>query len=368
MNYELRAADNRVCGLAAEQAIDGAARYVSDVLLNLPTNGIMPDPSTYQSEAVPVGEAHFWLIGRDTNFTVGPTEISFGLVDEASKLNLNTANSNMLASLPNINLDLVQSILDWRDTNGGSGSQTYYAMMHPPYQNKSAPFETVDELRLVYGADMDTLIGEDANRNGILDPDENDENHNNLVDPGILEYATVYSREPMTNADGTVRVNIATLTTASSTPLRTLLETGLNSSRADQIITQLGLGGGTRSSSTGNSTGSSTGGSGRGGSGNSAAGGGAGAATVTFKSPLEFFVRSGMTADEFAAIANKITVTNGTYIEGRININTASPTVLGCLPGISDTPDLAQTLVTYRQSNPDKLGSIGWIVDALGVG
>ncbi|HXU76574.1 MAG TPA: hypothetical protein VN794_08395, partial [Methylomirabilota bacterium] len=28
--------------------------------------------------------------------------------------------------------------------------------------------------------------------------------------------------------------------------------------------------------------------------------------------------------------------------------------------------DLAQTLVTYRISNPDKLGSIAWIVDALG--
>jgi hypothetical protein len=53
------------------------------------------------------------------------------------------------------------------------------------------------------------------------------------------------------------------------------------------------------------------------------------------------------------------------YIEGRININTASAQVLTCLPGISDTPDLAQTLVTYRQSNPDKLGSIAWIADAL---
>src|SRR5262249_8480977 len=83
---------------------------------------------------------------------------------------------------------------------------------------------------------------------------------------------------------------------------------------------------------------------------------------------LEFFVRSGMTADEFGAIANKITVTNGAYIEGRININTASPAVLSCLPGISDSPDLAQTLVSYRQTNPDKLNSVGWIVDALGSG
>jgi hypothetical protein len=73
-----------------------------------------------------------------------------------------------------------------------------------------------------------------------------------------------------------------------------------------------------------------------------------------------------MTADEFASIANRITVTNGAYIEGRVNVNTASAAVLACLPGISDTPDLAQTLVTYRETNPDKLTSIAWIVDALG--
>jgi type II secretory pathway component PulK len=351
MNYELRASDNRVCGLAAEQAIDGAARYVSSLLQNLPTNGIMPDPSTYECAAVPVGDCHFWLIGRDTNYSSGPTQIAFGLIDEASKLNLNTATSNMIVTLPGMNLDLTQSILDWRDTNGGSGSQTYYSMMHPPYQNKSAPFETVDELRLLYGADLDTLIGEDANRNGILDPDENDDNHNNVLDPGLLDCVTVYSREPVTNADGTARINVQSLSSANSGDLRTLLEASLNASRADQILAQLGVAGGTGSGSS---------------SGRPSNPPQAGAGTVTIRSPLEFFVRSGMTTDEFGAIANKITVTNGAYIEGRININTASPSVLACLPGISDTPDLAQTLVTYREQNPDRLTSIGWIVDALG--
>jgi len=72
-----------------------------------------------------------------------------------------------------------------------------------------------------------------------------------------------------------------------------------------------------------------------------------------------------MTADEFARIANSLTVATGSYIEGRININTASAAVLASLPGISDNPDLAQTLVNYRQTNPDKLTSIGWIDDAI---
>ena len=354
MSFELRASDNRVCGLAAEQAVDGAARYVSSLLANLPTNGIMPDPTTYACQAVPVGESHFWLIGRDTNSSIGPAQVSFGLVDEASKINLNAANSNMLVCLPRMNLDLTQAILDWRDTNGGSFSQTFYAMMHPPYQCKCSPFETVDELRLLYGADMETLVGEDANRNGVLDPNESDENHDSQLNPAVLDCVTVYSREPVTNADGTYRRYIGKLTSSNSGELRSLMETNLSAGRPEQILQKLGLV--AASSAPSRPT------PGRGATPAAAAA----SVPVTFRSPLDFYINSQMTVDEFPSIANKITVTNGTYIEGRINVNTAGPDVLACLPGISDTPDLAQTLVSYRQMNPDKLGSIAWIVEALG--
>src|SRR5690349_21359193 len=53
MTLELRAADNRVSGLAADQALEGGARYVKYLLSTLATNGAVPDVSTYQSEAVP---------------------------------------------------------------------------------------------------------------------------------------------------------------------------------------------------------------------------------------------------------------------------------------------------------------------------
>ena len=64
MNFEMRAADNNVSGLSADQAIEGAARYVTTVLTDFATNGAVPDVTSYQSEAVPVGQSHFWLIGR----------------------------------------------------------------------------------------------------------------------------------------------------------------------------------------------------------------------------------------------------------------------------------------------------------------
>lgn len=84
---------------------------------------------------------------------------------------------------------------------------------------------------------------------------------------------------------------------------------------------------------------------------------------MTFASSLQFFMRSGMTADEFALIAGAITVTNGSYLTGRINVNTASAAVLNCLPGM--TSDTVQQLINYRQSNPNTLTSIAWVRDAL---
>jgi hypothetical protein len=175
MTFELRASDNRATGIAAEQAIEGAACYVGYVLSNFATNGAVPNNTQFSCEAVPVGDAHFWLIGRDPSGTPS-TEPYFGLVDEASKLNLNRAGTNALSYLPNMTLDFADAIVDWRSTNGSGNYALDYASLG--YTDKNSPFETVDELRLVYGATIDLLVGEDVNRNGVLDANETDVNGN----------------------------------------------------------------------------------------------------------------------------------------------------------------------------------------------
>ena len=344
MNFELRASDNRVCAQAADQAIEGAARYINYLLAQQTangSNGVFLSLGDSLCKAVPVGEAHYWLIGRDTNNPVGPGRLNFGLVDEASKLNLNTVISNQLFWLPRMTVDLTQAILDWRDTNGTGPTVTYYAMQQPSYQCKCDPFETVDELRLLYGADMDTLIGEDVNRNGILDPNETDDNQNGMLDPGILEYVTVYSREPNTNSDGSAKINISSLTSG-STDLISNLQTNFGTSRATEIMSSLGLV--SAPSRPGQRPSSPT--------------------PVSFASPLQFYEKSGMTATEFALIGTNLTTTNGSYISGRVNVNTASAAVLTCLLG--NDLAAAQQLVNYRQANPNNLTSIAWVVDALG--
>jgi len=356
MSLELRAADNRVAGLTADQAIEGGIRYVEYVLSTLGTNGTVPDLTSYQSEAVPIGESHIWLIGRagDYQSQTQPDQVFFGLIDEGSKLNLNTVTVERLDLLTNMTPELAANIVDWRSTNGATSANgdgpSVYSQFQPPYLCKNGPFETIDELRLVYPMDMGTLVAEDFNRNGALDPSETDTNRNNIVDFGLLEFMTVYTREPNKRPDGSSRVNISIVTPA-TTELRTLLETNLSGGRLTAVSTAVGLV-------------ASTPGGQRPGQGGGNNGGPGPVAPRVSASPLQFYLRSSMTADEFAPIANSLTVAAGNYIHGRININTATPAVLSTLPGI--TSDLVPQLITYRQSYPDKLTSIAWIADALG--
>src|SRR5207248_2677629 len=55
---------------------------------------------------------------------------------------------------------------------------------------------------------------------------------------------------------------------------------------------------------------------------------------------------------------------NRPYIEGRVNVNTASAAVLACL--LEGDTAAAQELVNYRRLNATGLGSIAWVITALG--
>jgi len=202
-------------------------------------------------------------------------------------------------------------------------------------------------------------VGEDANLNGALDPNEDDggvtlpeDNRDGRLDAGILEYVTVYSREAATRTNGEARVN---LTGTDQQQLSTLLEEKFGAERANQILQRFGVpaGGG------GASGGGTTGGRATPGGGGTTGGGMA----LTVRSLLEFYILSGMTADEFAQVERDLAVSESAT-EGLVNVNTASETVLACIPGIGT--ELAPSLVSYRQSNPANRASQAWVVEALG--
>lgn len=332
MSLELRAADNRVAGLEAEQAIEGAARYVSNALAAVQEPGLPPDPAYFYCEAVPVGDATFWLIGRDTNdWASTSSRPGFGLVDEAAKLNLNTVTASMLQNLSFMTPEFAAAIVDWRDSNSDVSSngaeEETYARLNPPYHCKNAPFESVEELRLVYNPDrtraFSYLFGEDANLNGALDPNENDgeilrpsDNRDGRLDPGLFEYTTAWSRQPALGTNVNDRQNLAVL-----------LGEYLGTQRANQILAILGP------------------------------------PQTQIRSVLEFYLRSQMSAEEFQQVEPLLTASTNQFTEGLVNVNTASEAVLACIPGIGI--ENAGSLVAQRQSQVGQPGSIAWVKDVL---
>lgn len=374
MGFQLRAGDQRFAAVAADQAIEGAARYLTNYLALYATNGAAPDTTFLEPEQVPVGDSLFWLIGRDTNsWQNSLTRPWFGLLDEASKLNLNTATREMLELLPGMTTDLAGAIIDWRDsdsepTDAGAEDETY-ARLNPPYRAKNAPFESIEELRLVAGADLLRLFGEDTNLNGVLDPNEDDgdasfpaDNRDGRLDPGLLEYVTVASSEPNTRPDGTARVDVSN---AAAPEVASYLQEKLGTARANAILGQLGVTPGNPGGQRGNTVILSPGAGGDAGGATPGSGnpGNQAGALVTVGSVLEFAVRGGMTAEELAQVDAELSVTNATTLTGLVNINTASAAVLACVPGIG--VDNAQTVLGARESNA-QAGSLLWLVDVLG--
>lgn len=331
MSSELRATDNQAVEIASRQAVLGGERYAATVLTNYAIDGAVPERETYAAEAQPVGDAYVWFIGRDPN-QPATTDPVFGLVDECSKLNLNTATPAMLEGLPQMTPDLAAAIVNWRKPSGSStDASNSYASLVPSRLNKGAPFETVDELRLVYGATLDLLLGEDINRNGSLDGNEDDgdqsaphDNQDGQLQPGLWEYVTVYSKQPNTRANGSRRIDIST--TQSRSGLGPLLQRQLSADRAAAVLGQIG--------------------------------------NRPLGSVAEFLAESGLTADEFALVHTALTATQGANSPGLVNVNTASVTVLACLPGIDATK--AAAIVAYRTANPNALTTFAWLPEVIG--
>ena len=340
---EFRAAENRTAGWQAEQAIQAGLRYAVHLIQNMETPGALPAFETYQAGPVPVGEAQFWFVGRaNPAFNLGTP--FFGLQDEAAKLNLNTATREMLEALPYMTPQLAGSILDWRDEDeepSENGAESIaYLLRNPPYQAKNAPFDSVEELRLLIGAEPALLHGEDFNQNGVLDPNENDgeaswppDNQDGRLDAGIFEYITVHTEKPVAGDNQEASTLENSETTASTAidlnnddgRLDALLEETFGEERASEIQTP------------GNND--------------------------DYQSVLEYFQDSGMTDEEFAQIESRLLVNAEDEPAAFVNVNTASEAVLACIPGIS--PEKAAEIVDQRQTNPPGTATATWVLEIL---
>ena len=357
------------------------------------------------------------------------SSIRFGLIDESSKLNVNSLANweiddeqlrDVLLALPDMTIQMADAILDWIDEDEKpreyGAENEYYGTLDPPYEVNNRALQSLDELLLIRDVTAALLYGEDTNRNGLLDPNENDgelslpwDNADNALQLGWSSYLTVHSREANRRPDGSPRIDVNQEDLAQLYD-ELVAEFDTETARFVTAFRMLGPDGaaGNADGSPGGADGRSAPGGGSGApSGNGASGGGSSqtrdgldisqggqqsieslyelvGATVTApingqEQELQSPWPNDPTrlAENLAQMLNTLSITSDSFIEGRVNINQASREVLLTIPDLSlqgegnvqlvDSLTGAQTTVGDSTYDSDDLRSTtGWLlVDGL---
>lgn len=436
MMTEYEAADSFVKAAQARALADSGVAYAAALL---GTPGVMDglsagnpfdNPDMFEGQTVleadPTG-----LGGRFSLFAPGtePGTLRFGLTDEGGKINLNAVMRvnkkgdkllSMLEKLPYMTPEVAGAIVDWLDQDeeprSGGAESSDYATYDPPYRSRNGPLDSLEELLLVKGVTPDLLFGNDRNRNGVLDPDE--ESTDPAMDLGWSAYLTVYSREQNIDSTFLPRIDLnmkdmaalnQQLTGAVGQELATFIglyrQYGGSSSSSSSSKSGSGSSSG-GSSSGGSSSGSSSGNSSRGGS--SKGGGSSGSsggnsnsepvlvgvneaqgsldlakngktrikslfdlitATVTIpakdKNSKAMKVVSPLASAEgltqnIATLFDKTTTSKETDIPARVNLNTAPEAVILALPELSEADAMALLAARPDPNNPTG-DTFGWL-------
>jgi type II secretory pathway component PulK len=420
MLSEYRKADNSVrdsmarafadSGIQSAAALLGNATNFSNVL----QNNCWDNPTYFQEIIVQANE-HAFQQGRfslvapmydQLGLGTAATAFRFGVLDEASKLNLctlikadpsGTTAFNALMLLPNMTEDMADCIIDWIDQDDNprpSGAEVdSYNALDPAYQPKNNFPDSIEELLLVQNMTPQYLYGSDTNRNGLADTSET-----GSFDPGLASYLTVWSKELNVSSTGNPRVYVNGKNLQS---IYNALKNSLNPDLATFIILyrQYGQGqsgnqgkgqaqGGGQAQGAGQAQGGGQGqGQGGGQAGaqgqgkNTGQGGGSNFSKVqlnfqtpaktqistlydligasvtvpaqttpgqpnqpaaTYSSPLT----NSTLATLLPALLDQCTTTQGQVGLGKVNVNTANAAVLTCLPGL--TEDIVQKIISAR--------------------
>ncbi len=294
--------------------------------------------------------------------------VVYGVSDEESRLNVNTASAEELGRIQGMTPDVVAAIVDWRDADNtvspGGAEVDYYASLQPPYQPRNGPFPTIRELLMVRGITRELLFG-----NRVSQADGAGESSAaglaQSTDSGWAALLTVDSSDENVNAAGQDRVNVqsadeATLTSVKgiSAEIARAIIAYRGQNRLQSIADLLDVTAAQNQNplrSPGNAA--PPGGNPRPpGSGQSPAPGNPPAANPSGPRVVS--------EDLFLDIADDVTTESGRDLTGLVNLNTASLDVLACLPGLDR--DLAQAIIAYRQS-AGFFPNVAWLLRVPGM-
>jgi len=365
MTAEYRAVDSYRRSVQARACAESGVHYAAALLAADPNGNYFDDGDTFASVLVHQSDITRFQGRFSVLSPLGPDETGagtgfrYGVTDEAGKININALLAldssgkiahDLLIGLPNMTEETVNAILDWMDpddTERPSGAeQTYYSTQQPAYRCKNGPLDTLEELLFVKGVTPLLLFGNDRNRNGRIDPDE-EEDGASAVDQGWSAYLTVHGREQNVDAVGQPRIYV---NDADLNATWDKLTTVLGEDLANFIIAYRVYGPA----------------SGSGGSGSSTTSGQLSRSSINtqnarpraiaslyelitaqvsvpssvpkqpakrYSSPLN---DRGLQRTLLPLLLDTVTTVRDTEIPGRINVNTAPQAVLAALPGLTD--------------------------------
>ncbi len=331
-------------------------------------SGSLSDAPT-EFKDIALGRGQFTVFHQGSRSEGG--RMLYGVSDEESRLNVNRATAAELLKLPKMTSEAVAGILDWRDADNsatpGGAEAEFYSSLPSPRIPRNGPLQTTRELLMVNGVSREQFMGEDANLNGLLDPEEDDgdesfppDNRDGVLDAGWSGSVTINSSAANQTAAGQERVNAqsADEKTLSSVP-------GISAELAKAIIAyrsqnqlenladllevsalapqgQIPQGpAATQPPRSGQTT------------------------TTTTTRPAAQPTGPKLISEQLLMeIADDVTVSSDDEQPGVININTANPEVLACLPGIGE--ELAQAIVSHRKS-AGFFANIAWLLKVPGM-
>jgi len=159
-----------------------------------------------------------YMDSHDDELLMPPLAYQVSVIDECSKLDINTATAEAMLALPGMTEELVDAIIDWRDEDSeprpmGAEEESYQALS-PPYHCANRPFETVEELLLVQGMMPELLYGlqdqqeplSPAERALVEGPKTNQAQDEQDVLP-LIDLLTIYSAASQEASDGQMRLD-----------------------------------------------------------------------------------------------------------------------------------------------------------------
>ena len=256
--------------------------------------------------------------GGSTVFDLGGATFRLQIIDAGSLINVNTASEQQLTALPLV-AQQVDSLLDWRSAGttprANGAKDEYYNALDKPYNTKLGPLTTVSELLLIQGWTASGLLAPQTTTVSTAPPLQ-DVSGNPLP---LIDVLTVDSGAPNTQASGTARINVGQgrLTAA------TFNRAGVQGNVATQLAT--------------------------------------GGPYTTFQALLG---RPGVTTAVAQSLLQSVTVTTGTRLQGKINLNTATQSVLTSVPNV--TPDIATAIIAQQATGFSTLGDLTKIAGLTG--